>query len=390
MEKKIFALVLVAFLLLSLPACKEESPNTHLDWISIPSSGTTGAMSDTGFYDKRNGVLTYIDFATGASVVLCQKPGCRHEHGLEGDARCDAQIDGSWMVFGNDRLYYIESYNTLCSRNAIGGELEELGMLAKELVKDRKSVSVSPLLVSNGYLYYEGTIMVSEQNGSGTSSTSAGSCIGRFNLAQRKDELLVVLEQERTSEKIEVIAARENGLFYLYQEGLSADRDWSKVPTKERSEALKTMPTYIKHLNIATGETTVLFTSTYSECKTVNAVENGKIFYSGNGISIYDLATGKVESIYTGDFSSSYYGKGYWKQTKWLDAKTAEIQIYDMNTGKTLPHEPVGTLGLINRSDHGMVMYYNNHSTIDGNFFVSYESLADGLRESDLKLLYTN
>ena len=217
MTRKIVALLLMAVFLLSLSACSEEPQNTHLDWVYIPSSATMGTLSETGYYNSLNGVLTYSDIATGTSVVLCQKAGCKHEHGLEGAAQCDAELSTPWMVFGNDTLYYVDR-NTLFSRNATGGELKELGMLAKELVEKGTSVDVFPLAVSNGYLYYEGTILESKQTASGgTSSTSSGSCIGRFNLAQRKDELLVVLEQARYSEKVEVIAARENGLLYLYQ-----------------------------------------------------------------------------------------------------------------------------------------------------------------------------
>ena len=388
MTRKIVALLLIGVLLLSLPACKEEPKNTHLDWLYIPSSATMGTLSETGYYNSLNGVLTYSDIATGTSVVLCQKAGCKHEHGLEGNDRCDAELSTPWMVFGNDTLYYVDR-NTLFSRNATGGEMRELGTLAKKLIEKGISVDVFPLAASNGYLYYEGTILESKQTASGgTSSTSSGSCIGRFNLAQRKDELLVVLEQAEYSEKVEVIAARENGILYLYQEGLDPEQDWTKVDAKKRLEAQKKMPVHIKHLNTATGETTVLFTTTYAECKTVHTLENGKIFYGGgNGTSSYDLNTEKSESFYKGEFSSSYYGKGYWQRKKLLDAQTAEYHIYDMNTGKTLPYELKGNFTVTNKSANGMVMM----DFVTGIYsYVSFDSLADGLQESDLKPLYTN
>ena len=138
---------------------------------------------------------------------------------------------------------------------------------------------------------------------------------------------------------------------------------------------------------------TVLYTTTYGECKSIHTVENGKIYYGGTydggyGTCTYDLNTGKVETVYKGDFSSSYYGKSYWQRSKWLDAKTGEIQIYDMKTGNTLPIALSGNYWVINKSANGMVMYYNNRSTHDGYYYISYESIADGLQESDLKLLY--
>jgi hypothetical protein len=392
MTRKIVALLLIGVVLLSLPACKEEPKNTHSDWLYIPSSAATGALTEDGYYYARNSILNYADLATETSVVLCQKPGCKHELGLEGAAKCDAEVRIPWMVFGNDTLYYVD-LGTLYSRNATGGDLKELGTLAKELVEDGISVDVSPKVVSNGYLYYGGTIKEIKQTASGgTSSTSAGSCFGRFNLALRKDELLVVLEPERYNEGIKVIAARENDILYLHHEGLDPEQDWEKVDAKKRLEAQKKMPVHINHLNTATGETTVLFTTTYAECKSVLDLENGKIIYNkpSNGIeheiSSYDLNTGKVETVYKGDFSSSYYGKGYWLRYKLLDAKTAEYHIYD-NTGKTLPYELEGNFTVTNKSANGMVMMDFATGIYS---FVSFDSLADGLQEEDLKFLYSN
>ena len=395
MTKKIVALLLIALLLFSLPACKENVQNTHLDWLYIPSSAATGALTEDGYYYARNSILNYADLATETSVVLCQKPGCKHELGLEGAAQCDAEVRAQRMVFGNDTLYYVD-LGTLYSRNATGGDLKELGTLAKELVEEGTSVDVYPLAVSNGYLYYEGTIKEIKQTASGgTSSTSAGSCIGRFNLALRKDELLVVLRQEKFIEGVEVIAARENGILYKYEEGLDPEQDWKETEAKKYTEALNKMSVQFKHLDLTTGETTVLLTTTHSECKSVLDLENGKIIYNkpSNGaeyeITSYDLNTGKVETVYKGDFSSSYYGKGYWLRTKWLDAqgKTAERHIYDMNTEKTLPYELKGNFTVINKSEYGLVML----DFVTGiRSYVSLESLADGLQEEDLKFLYSN
>ena len=391
MTKKIASLLLIGVLLLSLPACKEEPKNTHSDWVF--NSSSMGALTEDGYYYEQSGILNYADLATGTSVVLCQKPGCKHEYGLEEAAQCDAEVLAQFMVFSNDTLYYVDR-GTLYSRNATGGELKELGTLAKELVEDGISVDVSPKAVSNGYLYYGGGIKEIKQTASGgTSSTSAGTCFGRFNLALRKDELLVVSESERYNEVTKVIAVRENGLLYKYQEGLDPEINWKDIKGKEYTEALYKTTVQIGHLDLTTGETTVLLTTTYSECKSVLALENGKIIYNkpSNGIehviSSYDLNTGKVETVYKGEFSSSYYGKGYWLRTKWLDAQTAERHIYDMNTGKTLPYELKGNFGVVNKSEYGLVVL----SSITGVFsFLSYDSLADGLQEEDLKFLYAN
>ena len=395
--KRIITLLLTVLLMSALTAC-ETKPGTpqdnHLDWVYVPETAEMGAVSENGYYYRHNGFLNYADFATGKSAVLCAKPGCKHEYDpLEVDI-CDADMTllSSTFCFADDTLYYLGRENLLCSRDATGGSMKELGTVAKELIDDGKSVQVWIRAVCNGYLYYSGVIEERKQNSSGGNTyTTEGYCIGRFNVAQRKDEILVILEDVGSSENITLYAARENGVIYLYEEGIGPAEDWEDVDMMNRLEAQKKMPVHIKHLDLTTGETTVLLTTTYSECKSILDLENGKIIYNkpSNGdeckISSYDLNTGKVETVYEGEFSSSYFGQGYWLRTKWLDAQTAERHIYDMNTGKTLPYELKGNFGVVNKSEYGLVVL----NPITGVFsFLSYDSLADGLQEADLKYLY--
>ena len=56
-----------------------------------------------------------------------------------------------------------------------------------------------------------------------------------------------------------------------------------------------------------------------------------------------------------------------------------------MNTGKTLPYELKGNFEVMNKSEYGLVVL----NSITGVFsYLSYDSLADGLQEADLKYLY--
>ena len=402
--KKITALLLALLFVSALTACdtkSDVSQDNHLDWVYVAGSANDGALTENGYYDRINGVLNYIDLATGKSVVLCQKVGCKHEHGLEDEERCDAELEltGNRMLFDNDTLYYADR-NTLYSRNATGGELKELGMLAKELVKENKRVTVFISAICNGYLYYSGTISEIEEDksGSGTSIVKAtDDFIGRYNLSNRKDEILVHQEINNYGQDIQFVAARENGVIYLYEEGIGPAEDWEDVDAKKRLAAQQKTPVYIKHLNLVTGETTTLLSTTFGNTHSVSGVENGKLFYikSIDGtyeLHSYDLATGKDTAFYKEEASPNYYGKGFWLLTKWLDAqgKTAERHIHDANTAKTFPCELSGHFWTMARSAHGMVMLYDNHSTISGYFFLSYDSLADGLQESDLKFLYSN
>ena len=399
--KKITALLLALLLVSALTACEtkpDTSQNSHLDWVYFQSTGNMGAITENGYYYKHDGLLKYYDFATGKSAILCAKPGCDHVYDPWSEDTCDADITlaNSEMLFENDTLYYLGHKNILCSRDATGGSLKELGTLANKLIEEGKFVYARLMALCNGYVYYEGTIQQMEQNSSGgTTSTTSGYCIGRFNIAQRKDEILVLLEDADLSEGIDLYAARENGVIYLYEEGIGPVQDWENADVQKRLEAKRKMPVHIKHLNLATGETTTILTATGAELSSISNVENGKLFYkkrlnvgdSTCEVHSYDLATGKDAVVFT-DVNPSTLGKGYWLCTKWLDAKTAEYRFLDMNTRKTLPFELSGHFGTMARSAHGMVMYYNNHSTLDGYYFLSYDSLADGLQEADLKLVY--
>ena len=400
MTRKIVALLLIAVLLLSLPACKEEPQSgTHLDWVFVMGTNQ-GVLTEEGYYySNENSVLCYADIATGNSVVLCQKVGCKHVYGLEGKERCDAELDinASTLMFENDKLYYADHENTLWSRNATGAELTELGMLAKKFVEEQKSVHfVSLSAICNGYLYYCGNISETKVNGGGEPGPNGnvvGQYISRYNLAQRKEEILVHLEMKNYAESIQPIAVRETGVLYLYQEGLDPQKDWEDA--KAKVEAMKTMLVEVRYLDLTTGKTTTLLSGTYSQYQTFIALENGKLYYAGNastnrGVRSYDLATGKDTVFYDGELSSTYYGNGYWLRSKWLDAQTAERHIYDTNTGKTSPCELNGNFYTLHQSTHGLVMYYNDRSTRDGFYYISYASLADGLQEADLKFLYVN
>ena len=398
--KRIVALLLTVLLMSALTACetKPDTPqDSHLDWVYVPEAANLGAVSENGYYYRHNGLLKYADFATGKSTVLCTKPGCKHEYDPLGVDICDADMTllSSVFCFGDDTLYYLGRENLLCSRDATGGSMKELGTVAKELIDDGKSVEVWIRAVCNGYLYYSGVIEERKQDPSGgITTTASGYCIGRFNVAQRKDEILVLLEDVEYSENITLYAARENGVIYLYEEGIGPAEDWEDVDVMKRYEALQKMPIHIKHLNLATGETTTILTAKHGDVSSISNIENGKLIYrknlqDGNStfeVHSYDLVAGKDTVVFT-DVAPLSLGKGYWQCTKWLDAKTAQRHIYDANTGKVLSYELKDNFGVVNQSEHGLVVL----NSITGVFsFLSHDSLADGLQDTDLKYLYSN
>ena len=402
--KKMTALLLALLLVFALAACEtkpDTSQDSHLDWVYIPSSSNNGAVTKDGCYYIYMGLLSYTDFATKKSAVLCAKPGCPHKADDE-ENPCDADMpfNGDQMFFENDTLYYLGDENVLCSRDATGGSLKEWGMLGKKFVEEGKVVFAFPLALCNGYLYYQADLVDKEDIEDVISNADAKTtCIVRYNIAKQKDEIIVLLEDKGYYENIKPYAARENGVIYLYAEGLGSEQDWEQVDAKKRSEARKKMPVHIKHLNLATGETTTILTATYGDVSAIANVEDGKLYYAKSlndgtntrDVHSYDLVIGKDTVVFTEVLPVSL-GKGYWRCTKYLDytdSNSAQVYMYDANTGKTLPFELSGHFGTRNQSAHGMIMYYHkDQSTYDGNYYISYDSLADGLQEEDLMFLH--
>ena len=401
--KKITALLLALLLVFALAACetKPDAPeDSHLDWTYFQKARNLGAVSEDGCYYIYMGLLYYTDFATEKSAVLCARPGCAHKPD-DKENPCDAEMpfNGDEMFFENDTLYYLGDKNVLCTRDATGGSLKEWGMLGKKFVEEGKVLFVYPLALCNGYLYYEAEIMEMKDNGGGMSTSDTNATyVGRYDIAKQKDEILILLEDGRFYESIKPYAARENGLIYLYAEGLDPEQDWEKVDVKKRSEAQKKMPVHIKHLNRTTGETTTILTAKYEDVSSIANVEDGKLYYTkslndGNftrDVHCYDLVTGK-DTVAFSEVSPSSMGKGYWRCVKYLDytdSSSAQIYIHDANTGKTLPFELSGHFWIQNQSANGMIMYYHkDQSTYDGNYYISYDSLADGLQEEDMMFL---
>ena len=400
--KRIAALLLALLLVFALAACEakpDASQDNHLDWVYILGAGNQGsAVTKDGCYYIYMALLYYTDFATEKSTVLCTKAGCAHKADDE-DNPCDADMpfNGRYMFFEDNTLYYLGDENVLCSRDATGGSLKEWGMLGKKFVEEGKGLFVYPLALCNGYLYYEAEIIEKEDTDGGMSTTDTNTTyIGRYDIAKQKDEIVILLEDGGYYESIEPYAARENGLIYLYMEGLGPKQDWENVDAKKRLEARKKMPVHIKHLDLATGETTTILTAVYGDVSSVSSVGDGKLFYSkglNDGVNTrevhsYDLVTGKDTVIFT-DVSPASLGKGYWRCVKYLDytdPNSAQIHLYDMNTGKVIPYELEEDFSVISQSEYGLVV--TNFRT--GNYsYISYDSLADGLQESDLMFLYS-
>ena len=394
---RIMTIILVLLLLGSLTACgagPAASGDDHSDWAGVRDSITYGTLTDTGFYYVDVYRLSYFDFAANTSAVLCHKPGCLHE-----DNQCDAYLFGMSnrpMYFYNNRLYYVDSYEpTLYSRNAIGMELTKIATLGTKYLEEQKVVQIRSGAIAGGYLYYEASVsaVTVDENGDNTRMVERD-YIGRVNLSTGKDEILIEEVYDNQYEKLILCAARENGVLLSRLEGMEDmdSKDSAFVETAAKS------PVTLEYWNGETGETTVLFRKTRRECIGIAKLFNGKVYFKISGSMqsedrgctySYDLNTGKEEKACP--YYTNYQLCGSY--TLCYDAENKEM-LYDMATGKTLPCELDKSVYVYNVSNKGCVIGYSIYEE-DGSrkerrfYYVTLDSLADGLQEADLQYIYT-
>ena len=380
---RIVVMLLVVFLVLALPACKEElagEKDTHLDWTYVFENTTKGALSQNGYYYVDSIALKYIDFATRKTVVLCAKAGCSH-----GTQECDAFIRGlgSGMYYWNDTLYYTEGGSQVYSRNAAGGELKKVGVLAQKHVKDGKSVEINKIAVCEGYLYYVAELKGNRKEDTGTTViTTVGQCIGRLDLSTGKDEILVELAKySKDSEKLILCAVRENGIIYQQWEGVEKG-----LSQEDKVEAVRNMSTTVNYYNTEMKETKTLFTKPLNDCVAVSMVADGKLYFrtlDSQTAYSYDLVAGTEELIHDKG-KATQLGGGY---LHCPDPKASgDYYLYDLNTKAKLPNEVDVVPWIWNISDTGFVFNMTTTSTV---YYVYHKDLSDGLQESDLIPLYS-
>lgn len=393
-QKLLFTLILL--MLCTLAGCKQEtisSSYNNEDWVYVRDKTTKGALSDNGYYYLNGYILSYADFGTEKSIALCAKAGCNHK-----DDTCDAYLVADTampMYFWEDHLYYVPD-NVVYRRNAIGGDLAEVGGLGMKYIQQSKSVDVRDCVVAHGYLFYLADIRENVIDETGTSTAVLTTkYIGRMQLSTGKDEILVEEEMDAESENLILCAAQKDGVLLQYVEGVNIDRN---DPTY--IEATKNSAVSLKRWDIEANRMDTLFTKTVENFSAVTMVSSGKVYYrslttaaQGSGATYtYDLNSGKEELIYP-EQNAQQIGGGY---LLCLNQETRKYYIYDMNIGEKQPDEIAMTLSPYNVSDKGVVLLATftqdvDESTVQKNrvcYFVAHGSLADGLQETDLKQLY--
>lgn len=385
--KKVFVLILAVLMLCSLTACSETPPETE-DWVWVRDQHISGAISDTGYYYIQKSILHYFDFAANAGAVLCSKADCLHK-----DENCDAYLQGLMtkpLYFYNDRLYYFDQAEpVLYSRNATGMDLKKIGTVGEQYMKEKKSVAIANCAVAGGYLYYQAdvTAEVVEEDDSITTKLER-KYIGRIDLATGKDEILIEQILDNPLQKLILCAVQKNGILLSRWEGMEEmDRN-----DPAYIDAIGKIPVTLEYWNGNTGETEVLFRKTIKECASINMVSDGKVYYktlshldaenAGYTYS-YDLNTGKEETVCAMN-ARAYLGGSY---VQCIDPETKKSFIYDMATDEKLPYELGISQYVHNVSGKGYVLSLSDEEKIRY-YYVTKDSLADGLQETDLQFMY--
>ena len=121
MKKRLISTLLAALMTLSLVACDNSDGDKVGGKVNIPTTQTgsddfqknmhqsittkflsVAAETDDGFYVQLNGMfIYYIEKATKAITILCNKPECKHE-----DITCNAFFHAQALWASGDKLYY--------------------------------------------------------------------------------------------------------------------------------------------------------------------------------------------------------------------------------------------------------------------------------------------
>lgn len=112
--------------------------------------------TENGYYLQNEGLVYFMDYATGQMIVACGKPECSHN-----DVDCNAWVNSSFMSYYNGKLYYCNSdtisdgVETLWSMNLDGTNHTKIQSL--QIEKNTSMTSIKYIyqpIISNGYIYY--------------------------------------------------------------------------------------------------------------------------------------------------------------------------------------------------------------------------------------------
>ncbi len=406
MKKKILLIALAVILLLGcgigawLHFRQPDKPDDS-GWVWVDQRVQEGALSPHGYYYSHGGILTYADLAAESSAVLCSQAACSHE-----TEACDAYIGNMLfnnMLFGNNRLYYLQRDNSgafLYSRDATGTALVKVGFFGSKYIEQKKSVEIDQMVISDHYMYCKAIVDASVEG----TVTREFEYISRMDLNTGKEEILVEETIDNLGEHLWLVAVSSEGVLFSHSESTDIDRG-----SDEYMDAVRMAPHSLKLWDSETATVTTLFKKTVKEFSTVQMVYGGKVYCKSlstteedsGGVYTYDLATG--EELPFESMTLWHIGGGY--AFRRID-DNGNYDIISLQNKKSLSNA-LNELGDNGRatarsySRDGVVLQWNSKELRKENEsdsygyrtqyydYVSYASLADGLQEEDLVHIYS-
>ncbi len=391
MKKKILLIALAVILLLGCGigawnwfAKTDTFASGQWRWTSARPNA--GAMSEYGYYYLSNphNILTYVDFASGNSAVLCPLVACSHD-----SPDCDASIGNlsACLFIENEHLYYINELGVLCRRDATGLSLVEIGTPGKQFIGEQSAVTMSSYIPAGRWLYYQARVTSTvEEYQTGKASILEMVYIGRIHLTTGKDEILI---EERDGNTLRLCAVQDGSVLINRHMTGGLDRD-----AEDYLEQLRQATVTLERWDEDSGKTTVLFQKKRQDCLEMQMIVGNKLYYLTTGVDgsrgdnyTYDLKTGKEELIAE---NASYWhlGGGY----AFRAVGDGMRELVDLATGKTLYNGiydiTKSAASVVARSEQGVVLQYVvDHEDGTGEIlqgYVTFSALTDGLQKEDL------
>lgn len=394
LTKNLLAVILAIVAICNMVACSavpsDEVPaEAEGDWaFAVNNVANAGVLTEQAYYYlSQRGVLTLADLKTGTGITLCSRTGCQHK-----TPDCEANLPLiTKLFFWNGYLYYFEmsaldSY--LYRRDATGAQEEKVCPISKKFVDEKKAVDITSFVVAGKYLYFVATVgdMVEDEYGV-LSVKETIHYIGRIDLETGKEESILEEKLEKQYESLTLYGASSNSVLFCHMEGMDVsygDPGWT--------DAMKQMQISTKLWNGKTGKITTLFEEKNEKSLAVKMVEDGKIYVvdpSNMNTYAYDLKTKEQSLLYQG--YAWFWGGGYALRQ---DESTNEWHVYDLSDDKLLTYELEDQCLFVQQtSDKGVVVWQSDCGE-DGSeiwfYYITYESLADGLQTSDMLFLFAN
>lgn len=350
------------------------------------------AFVETGLYYMVNQCLYYMDTATGISVSLCSKPGCKHAESSTSAAvrACDAYVPGlvTMMFYHDGNLYYtiFEEYGyELYARSQDGTDLRKVATLGSTYLNKDTSMQIKSWVFAYGHLYYvmcvDNVIMTGENSFANNTSMFV---LGRMDVSSGKEEELL-----RSTEELIGLQGANEDMAVVYMSYLPTDADRERPDYKDY---VNQFPSYLRLWHKESGGVSTLCEMDRSAASSLLGIANGKLhMFGGSGTEIYayDLAAGTFGKSDLPEEANRIWSEKY-AGVKWQGYYDLETGTYYTNEYDTM-QLPAGIDGFgaapVGFGQQGVVVkeYYSkdDRGVFNNYVFFPFEKLDDGIQLTD-------